>query len=101
QAIIFDTLNNSRISLTDDAIYIQSDKLVKADYSGNIVWAKDVSATSMSTSGDRIYVSIKDNLIALDSMGQELWSLEFSDTLQCIGDTVSIWTICASSDRIY
>ncbi len=103
-AISFDSLQFKYSLLTNDAVYFNSDKLIKSDYQGNILWSKtgSFSNSPFKVEGSAIYLYKNNLLTKLDTTGNLLWSIEFSQ-LVCasVSAANSIADVVLNGDRIY
>ena len=72
-----DYIGGYKVGFTDKAIYfyINSSKLIKCDYDGNVIWSRSVQSYQVSISEDVIYLfGNQGNLMKIDSSGNVLWS---------------------------
>src|ERR1700733_2674982 len=73
-AIVFDSIPDGQSFFTDDAIYVNSGKLFKADYSGNVIWTKEgLQYAAINVEGNSIYCYFRTQLIKLDTSGNFIW----------------------------
>jgi len=103
-AISFDSLQFGHSILTNDAIYINTNKFVKSDYRGNVIWAKSgIPANSaFKIKDDHIYIFQNDGITKMDSSGNVLWSKNFPQPV-CSTSTAPnrIADVVINADRIY
>jgi hypothetical protein len=103
-AISFDSLSLGYSCMTENAIYFNSNRLVKSDYLGNIIWAITGAPTNsrIKAEGNGIYIYTNNGLTKLDTSGIILWSQNFTQNI-CLQSTVanSIADVLINMNRIF
>ncbi len=103
-AISFDSLQFQYSFLTDDAIYFNSNKLVKIDYSGHVIWSKsgNITGQAIKVEENGIYSFQSSSVTKLDTSGNLLWSKEFiTPVCSMLTEPNYIADIVVNKNRIY
>jgi hypothetical protein len=100
---VLDSLPAGKTKFTQNYIYSFSDKLVKFDYSGNIMWSKSLSGYSyLEVEDEQLYVTGINQITKLDSSGNILWAKDFSVPLcPSLNDSNVIIKSIINGNRIY
>ncbi|HNQ62130.1 MAG TPA: T9SS type A sorting domain-containing protein [Bacteroidia bacterium] len=103
-AISFDSLQFQYSILTEDAIYFNSNKLVKADYNGQVIWSKTGTfvGQAFKVEENGIYSFQSKTITKLDTSGNLLWSKEFITPICSMMTSQNYITdIVVNKNRIY
>ncbi len=103
-AVVFDSLQPGFTVMTENDIYINSDKLVKSDYEGRIKWSKsgNYQHYRMRVEENGIYLFKDSCLIKLDTAGSLLWSKDFiSGPCTTLSPAINISDVVVNGDKIY
>lgn len=103
-AISFDSLSLQASFMTDDAIYFNSDKLVKTEYNGNVIWAvAGAPANSrLKVYDNYIYIYTYSGLTRLDSNGIILWSQDFNQAVCSLSSVPNVISdVVVNLNRIF
>ncbi len=103
-AISFDSLQLQYSAFTDQAVYFNSDKLVKSDYNGNIIWARSGGPINspFKIKDDGIYIFYQHSLCKLDTSGNIVWSRDFIQPICAMGPNSNfIADLVINNNRIY
>jgi hypothetical protein len=103
-ALIYDSIQPGYTVLKENEFYINSNKLVKSDYSGNIIWSSTGSYVynKMKVEENGIYLFKDSSLTKLDTSGTLLWSKYFiSGPCTTQNQTININDVVINGDRIY